>query len=589
MRAVTVMLCLTAATALAGLQPAMTMPPPTVTPHRAISAPQPAAPERPAAPWLGLEQLSPAERTNAQIHIDPGMPGADDAVRRIEQLWDSGDHDEALAQFRNLGGSCDLRNAFVGINWRMPIPTLESDDWGPNVRIGNRESTYCTAFDRNSVNGNLLVALLRHRGAQTYIDVYLSTDGGQTWSETYDGYWNSPPSDLDGVCCDTGFFVAYPYPPINLVLCMRFSASNGQMIPFPSGAYADTVFEPAPDTVAEISMCSGEEQWPGQRVFTFGRTTGDSLLYAYADGTGEPWHRFSTTVDWCNAGMIDCTVNPGHTTGRWLWVSWMYRKSGGDTLRPAFAYVVDTTGTWVTTIVDNLPTLLTYGTTSIAAWRDTVLIAYTHEWGSTFYTQALITYAAGSGLDHVNVPDTLALRDMPDVTGGHGDGFAVAHREYGSDRAIMYTHSNYLATDWSAQDSASDHSPTWIEKPRIQWLASGTYGVAYVSWDPTAYNSVWFSRTDWTGVADRNPARPALFGLRAILDEGGVRLAFDNPATGKVSLRVFDAAGRLAHSEDRMLAAGHHTLGFAGTTAGIYFAQLEAAGKAATAKFFIAR
>jgi len=91
------------------------------------------------------------------------------------------------------------------------------------------------------------------------------------------------------------------------------------------------------------------------------------------------------------------------------------------------------------------------------------------------------------------------------------------------------------------------------------------------------------------GIAEQQSARPALFGLRATQTGNGVRLAFDNPAAGKVSLRVFDAAGRRARSEELTLSAGQHTLDFDGTSAGIYFAQLQAAGRTATAKFVLAR
>ena len=588
MRTVTVMLCLAATAAMAGLLQAIPLPPPTVVPHRPTIAPPPAA-AGPAQPWLALERLSPGERANALVHIEPGRPGIDDAVRRIEQLWNSGNCDEALAQFRSLGGSCDLSCAFVGINWRTPIPTTQTDNWDPNVRIGNRDSAYCTAFDRNAVNGNLLVSLLRHAGATTFIDTYLSTDGGATWPETFEGSWTTAPGDLEGTCTGPHFYVAYPYvnTGVNQVACIRFDATNGQYVQFPSGAWSDTVFQPAPDTVTEIAMCSAEEMWPGQRAYAFGRTTGDSLLYAWADSAGEPWHRYPTNIGACSGGRIDCAVNTGYPSGgRWIWASFMFYSSV-DTLKPALAWMVDSTATW-SFVSFNAPTPYSLNT-SIAAWKDSVLMAYTYRHKDTFYTRGVFSNDGGGSWFDTYVPDTLAKRELPDVTGAHGEGFAVVQREYSSDRAIMYTHSGYDVSSWSTQDTVSDHVPDWIERPRIQWIAPETYGVVYLTWDESVYNSVWFSRNSWTGVADRHSAGPTLFGLRAIPMGGGVRLAFDNPAAGRVSLRVFDAAGRLAHSEDRVLNAGHNVLGLAGPTAGIYFAQLEALGKTATAKFFIAK
>ena len=590
MKTVTVLLCLAAATALAGLQSATTMSPPTAVIHRTTVTPPAVARTGPATPWVALERLTPAERANARILIEPGTPGAEDAVRAIERLWDSGDYDEALAQFRNLGGSFDLRNAFVGINWRTPIPTLETDDWGPNVRVGNRDSAYCTAFDRNSVNNNLLVAMLRQYGAETHLNFDLSTDGGTSWTETFDGNASgmTPPGDLEGTCTGAYFYVTYPVPDLNLIVCLKVDASNGQMVQFPSGAWADTVFQPTSDTVTEIAMCSAEEESPGQRVYAFARTARDSLLCAWADGTGQPWTRHGTNINWCTGGMIDCAVNTGYPSGgNWLWASFMYKRAA-DTLCPALAWMDDSTSTWHAAGVPE-PTTVSYGTSSLAAWHDTLLMAYTHELGTAFFTQGLVSYDGGAHFYVESIPDTLANRETPDVTGAHGDGFAVVHREYGSDHAIMYTHAGYDATSWSAQDTVSDHSPNNIERPRIQWVAPGVYGVIYVSSDTSAYNSVWFNRSDRIGIAERQSAKPTLFGLRAIPTEGGVRLAFNNPAAGKVRLRVFDAAGRLAHSQNRTLSAGRQMIDLGVTTTGIYFAQLKICGKTTTAKFFIAR
>jgi hypothetical protein len=588
MRTLIVLLGLITAVAVAGLQPVALIPPPKIVTHR--TAARQWARTGAATPWVALERLTPAERANARIHIEPGTPGVEDAVRAIERPWNSGDYDEALAQFRNLGGSHDLRNAFVGINWRTPIPTLVTEDWGPNVRVGNRDSVYCMAFDCNSVNNNLLVALLRRYGAVTHLNFELSTDGGTSWTETFDGNASgmTPPGYLEAVCTGAHFYVTYPVPDLNIVVCLKVDASNGQMVQFPSGAWADTVFRPAPDTITEIAMCSAEEEWPGQRVCAFARTTRDSLLYAWADSTGQPWTRDGTNVNWCTGGMIDCAVNTGYPSGgNWLWASFMYKRAA-DTLCPALAWMDDSTGTWHAAGMPE-PTTVISGTSSLAAWHDTLLMAYTHELGTAFFTQGLVSYDGGAHFSVKSIPDTLANRETPDVTGAHGDGFAVVHREYGSDHAIMYTHAGYAATNWSAQETVSNHAPDNNERPRIQWIAPGVYGVAYVSSDTSDYNSVWFNRSDWNGVAERQSAKPTLFGLHALPTEGGVRLAFNNPAAGKVRLRVLDATGRLAHDENLTLTAGQHTLSFAGTPAGIYFARLDAAGRIATAKFFIAR
>ena len=109
------------------------------------------------------------------------------------------------------------------------------------------------------------------------------------------------------------------------------------------------------------------------------------------------------------------------------------------------------------------------------------------------------------------------------------------------------------------------------------------------SWDPAAYNSVWFSRSDWTGIAEKRPVQPTRFGLQAQAVPGGTRLAFNNPVAGNVQLRVFDAAGRMVESRRTFLGVGAQTLGFSSSTAGIYFAELEASGRTSVAKFFVSK
>ena len=506
----------------------------------------------------------------------------------IEQLWNSGQNDAALARFRDIGRVADPSGQFVGVNWRRPVPTAGTADWGPNVRVGNQDSVFCTAFDRCYDNGNLLVGTLRHNGANTNINVNLSTDGGTTWTETFDGSSTSSPTDLEGVCCGASFFLTYPFPATNMVICLKFDAANGQRIQFPSGAWADTVFATAPAQVTELAMSSADELLPGLRVYTFARTDGDSLLYAWSDGTGQPWSRVSTTVDWCNGGMIDCGYNPGYATGNWLWASFMYKRTA-DMLHPAFAYIDDTSSSWHANWISNLPTTMNPAVTSLAAWHDTILIAYTHRGGGQFYTRALVSNNGGAGWFYTNVPDALVYRELPDVTGTHGEGFALVHREYGLDRAIMYTHSGYDATSWTPQDSVSDHSPNWTEHPRVQWVASGTYGVVYLVWDTLTHNSVWFNRTDWSGIAEKRPVQPIRFGLQAQALPGGTRLAFTNPVAGNVQLRVFDATGRMVESRQTFLGVGAQTLGFSTSIAGVHFAEVEAAGRASVAKFFVSR
>jgi hypothetical protein len=61
------------------------------------------------------------------------------------------------------------------------------------------------------------------------------------------------------------------------------------------------------------------------------------------------------------------------------------------------------------------------------------------------------------------------------------------------------------------------------------------------------------------------------------------------PRNSRVQLRVFDAAGRMVETRQAFLGVGAQTPGFSSPTAGIYFAELEAAGRTSVAKFFVSQ
>jgi hypothetical protein len=339
--------------------------------------------------------------------------------------------------------------------------------------------------------------------------------------------------------------------------------------------------------LTELAMCSADDEAPNERIYAFGRTSDDSLLYAWSDSFGQPWYPYPTGVNWCH-GQLSCAYNAGRSSHNWLWADWMYQRTA-DTAQPGIGWFDDTVLAFHPTWVSNLPTTVTFGFTGLAAYKDTVLMAYTHEGGSRFYTQCLLTDNGGGHWYYTNAPDTLANRETPDVTGRHGDGFAVAHREYGSDREIMFTHAPYAGGPWTAQESVGTHSPNYIEKSRVQWVAPGAYGVTYLSWASAAYNTVWYNRSDWTGIAEQHPTQPTMFGFRAQPEPGGARLVFSNPVAGNVQLRVFDATGRMVHSRQAFLGVGAQSFEFSSPTSGIYFAELETGARTSVAKFFVTR
>ena len=76
-------------------------------------------------------------------------------------------------------------------------------------------------------------------------------------------------------------------------------------------------------------------------------------------------------------------------------------------------------------------------------------------------------------------------------------------------------------------------------------------------------------------------------GLVAAPRRGGARLNFTNPVAGPVTLKVYDATGRLVFGRTEQLKAGAQTLDCAVPASGSYIAVLKTLAATATTKFSI--
>jgi len=599
-----VLLCLAAALTATELRPAIPMmvtePGPGVPAGALgdagrIPARSPQLGSEPA--WAGLERLTPAERANARLHLEPSpaaSPAAREEVRAIEDLWNSGNPAAALERFHNVGEYTDPASIFVGINWNIPIRTTFEPDWGDDVRVGMRDSFYRTAFDLNNETGYLLVGALRIEGVLSFMNMNRSTDHGQTWEETFNGWFNWYPADLAGVGNGPYFYICYPSYDQTMATAIRFSAYDGHWVPYASGCWFDTAFAtsaPA-ESITEVTMCSADDFSPNEKMYAFARTNQRNLLLSIVlDSTGQPWYPYPTGVNWCD-GMIDCTINPFRHQHNWLFASWMFRPTP-DSQFVAVGFLDDTLLAFHAYYIGNLPiSAYGYGSTGIAGYSDTILVTYTHRNFGTegsFYTRYLWSDQAGDGWYWGVVPDTIGNREHPDVTGRHGGGFAVVHREYGEDsgRFVSFTHSDYEALQWTLSDTVSDYEPSWVEKPRVEWIAPESYGVVYTKSLGDMFGSLWFDRSGYGAIAEQKTTVSNPFGLVALPRPGGVCLAFSNPQAGDVRLRIYDANGRLMHNESRRLGAGYQSIRYTGATNGLYFARLDIGKQASTAKFAI--
>ena len=133
----------------------------------------------PSPLWQRLEQMSPADKENAEIEIeaDSGLSASDvQDMENIDSLWNNGKFEDAIASLRALE-EAGFKLA-IGISWKQPKET-GAPDWAANdVRIGARTNIEETHLDFDAQNGNLFAVVKYPTGSWA---MNISTDGGETW------------------------------------------------------------------------------------------------------------------------------------------------------------------------------------------------------------------------------------------------------------------------------------------------------------------------------------------------------------------------------------------------------------------------
>ncbi|UCG43610.1 MAG: hypothetical protein JSU73_03060, partial [candidate division WOR-3 bacterium] len=273
------------------------------------------------------------------------------------------------------------------------------------------------------------------------------------------------------------------------------------------------------------------------------------------------------------------------------WASWM-RHYGGDTARlhrgfwEAGGQEFDVhESTSAHGIATDYPV-----PTSISAYRDTVLIGYVYR-GSKLLRTVYCNDCNGGSWYTMNLTDSSVVRQVIEVSGRRGGGFAAAYRNHSSPhrRDILFRYAGRAGGPYTEPDTVSGLMPEPAARIRVEKLGPGEYGIVWVTWGVIPNAAAFFSRVDVTGIAESGAKRPVPLGFQVLPRPGGVRLAFDNPAAGPVRVRVFDLAGRLEFGSDENLAAGSQVCELTPGASGVYFAMVEAAGERASTRFAFAR
>jgi hypothetical protein len=535
----------------------------------------------------GLARLDPEQRANARLTIDiiDATPELHAEAGQIEQLWNSGSYDAALVRLHDLGRLVDPARVQVGMNWRTPVPNPSSIDWAGNVQVG-RDSILYHAFDYHNATGKLVVGTVRLAGASTGLDVYLSTDNGSTWAETYDGYWGAANiiGDFVGRCHGDHVYLGYLHKSFTQALyCERFKLSDGSMDTFANGAWSIAVLTCAsPESIVQGAMTSFEDESPGQRLYAAVGTNQHNVYAGFTIPDGTTWYTWNMAylAGTYNGGLA-ATTNPGYSHN-YVYFTYAYALTD-STWDPVIGWV--NTGDTVLGTYINVPSR-SMGRTSVAVRNDSLVMAYDYDNGSTMYPRELLSPDNGAHWYLYRIPgDSTLWREQVNINNRRNSNTVAAYRERtsGSPRFIMFTSSpGMTGIPWATPDTASDTLP-WNMPITVQPLTTDVYGVTYLSYPGS---ELWFSRSDFgTGIADNpGPAR-ATPTVQALARIGGARLVFSTPVAGEIRLRIYDAGGRLVTRANRTVSAGSQSWDVAVPVSGIYFATIEGSRFNGTAKF----
>jgi hypothetical protein len=512
--------------------------------------------------------MDSAERTNSRISVE-FESSEDDAIalgHEIERLWNGGQYDEALAQLGSLEARVGL--VAVGISWRIPLPTLQTDLWESDVRIGNRDSLLDLSFVADPSSGNLFT-VLRHGNTAPHYSVCMSTDTGATWRETFT-WVGSPPTSVDAAAFHDHLYVVYnsPEEDAQQVRVRRFLCSDGSADYFPAGAmWVVACLLSTGDTMREVSLVSDRDD---NVLYLYTLTSGGSVLPSHTFDDGETWNQRAGITSGASSGL-DGTENKGLSSI----FNFLSFYDASDTLRICrYVYYMGSPQLCFSLLAGG------GSPTSISAYRDTVICAYEDETSSPHQVRYAIRYGDGDTwtIGALSSADTAA--EFPAVTARGGGGFGAVYRHCAPTHELRFSQRTDNGS-WSAPVSIADNEP-YSSRPAIEYLGDGVYGVAYLSDGSPVVRGAFFDRSDWPyGLAERRRlvTETSVVNVTPNPIRGRGRLSYTLDRPADLRVQVYDRAGRIVRTLfDGRSPAGAQSLRFdaAGMAPGVYFCRLMA-------------
>jgi hypothetical protein len=215
--------------------------------------------------------------------------------------------------------------------------------------------------------------------------------------------------------------------------------------------------------------------------------------------------------------------------------------------------------------------------TAVSAYNDTILcIADYH--GNNLWCRYVVSYNGGDNWYWSYVDDTTTTQESADVTLRKDGGSGVVYRFYAPVRELRYTWRDYSGV-WGSPNNIADYEPYW-NKPSIEYLGDGKYGVTYLSWLSPAVRGAYFDQSDWVyGIHEtslQNTQSTVTLGPNP--SQKVATLSFATKKQGNIKVSLYDVTGRLVRIVmNETQPAGHYniTINNQSLSSGLYFVRLE--------------
>jgi hypothetical protein len=523
------------------------------------------------AAWAGytadrLSRMDEATRKNALIELEWAGPHTD-AMTEAEFLWNTGKYDGAISAVEAL--ESELGDMCLGISWRKPIET-QGPKWGTDVQVTN--SLYATSkVELVKAVGNNNLFVLAYGAGDTQWNyswwVYMSTNGGLSWSETYS--WGAAYCFYTADAAEfSNGYVYITYGSGTDVRVRRVDENTGLV----DNGFGYKVVYTTADTVLEANI--EPNRYNGSQLYVSSIDRSGALRYAFSDAQGSTWTSADPSISDA-AGGLDMDYGYMNGAQHLLWLSYLNTAN-------KLCAAARTSGAWE--LHTNLDGVYgAYPSTAIAMRGDTVLVASTRQVsGNEMYVIYYITYDDGNNW-YGNAPvGTTDSTNHPDVTPRGDQGWQMAYIEYHTSgpEHIGYTTRTYSSGTWSTPVFLSEHDAFRWCRPSIDYLGTANaYGVVYID---DAFIS-WFDRKDWSDVVENQ--RPLPMEFKAMPGPGRTTLSFVLPQDGFASLKIYDVKGALVRDLSGRYRQGLNMAEFAPPASGTYFAVLVVGDQTARTRF----